>query len=123
MVALMGLSGAGKTTLLDILTGREKVGKVSGKVGMVVDGHQVPRRTSGFCSYVPSDADQLLMATQTVYEYVYFSAALRLPPAENDARRLHLKVLVKTRNAHMYFIGPAAGHAASRHEYILYLLL
>eukprot|EP00808_Paulinella_micropora_P012943 g72026.t1 len=93
LVALMGLSGAGKTTLLDILTGRQKVGQVSGKVALVVDGHQMDRRRSGFCSYVPVDADQLLLCTQTVYEYVYFSAALRLPPEQHSARRLHLKVV------------------------------
>lgn len=80
ILAILGLSGSGKTTLLDILAHRPKVGKVSGNISLRANGKLIkPRsdRLAEFVSYVPSD--DCLIATQTVFEAVLFSARLRLP--------------------------------------------
>ncbi|KAJ2846956.1 (ABC) transporter, partial [Coemansia brasiliensis] len=88
LLAILGASGAGKSTLLDILSRREKCGKVSGKV--VINDRDLINdvtteefhRMSGYV-----DQQDLHVATATVYESVMTSALLRLPRAMSFAAK------------------------------------
>eukprot|EP00808_Paulinella_micropora_P013633 g29150.t1 len=92
--ALMGLSGSGKSTLLDILAGRDKVGVVKGVVSLLADGHEADVRGSGgLVRYVQADADQLLLASQTVFECLFFSAQLRLDESKVNIGQKVMNVL------------------------------
>ncbi|KAJ2724653.1 (ABC) transporter [Coemansia sp. Benny D115] len=80
ILAILGASGAGKSTLLDILSRREKCGKVTGKVQIndkdIISGVS-PEEFHRMSGYV--DQQDLHVATATVYESVMTSALLRLP--------------------------------------------
>lgn len=79
--ALMGPSGSGKSSLLNVLTGRALLyGEVSGRV--FANGELIPEGIEGKAKnatgFVPQD--DVMHTDLTVYENVYFSARLRLPP-------------------------------------------
>ncbi|KAJ2489355.1 (ABC) transporter, partial [Coemansia sp. RSA 2050] len=80
ILAILGASGAGKSTLLDILSRREKCGKVSGKV-QINDRDLISDVTTDEFHRMSGYVDQqdLHVATATVYEAVMTSALLRLP--------------------------------------------
>ncbi len=77
LVALMGPSGAGKTTLLQILCGEES--PTSGEIRLNGDNlfDHFDRYRSAI-GYVPQD--DILHKDLTVYQALYFSARMRLPP-------------------------------------------
>ena len=80
--ALMGPSGSGKSSLLNVLTGRALLyGEVSGR--LFANGELIPEgieaRSKNATGFVPQD--DVMHTNLTVYENVYFSARLRLPPA------------------------------------------
>ncbi|KAJ2826182.1 (ABC) transporter [Coemansia erecta] len=98
ILAILGASGAGKSTLLDILSRREKCGKVAGKV-LVNDRDLIndvsPEEFHHMSGYV--DQQDLHVATATVYESVMTSALLRLPRTMSTAakkQRVH-EVLIE----------------------------
>ena len=79
--ALMGPSGSGKSSLLNVLTGRALLyGEVSGR--LFANGELIPEGIEAKCKnatgFVPQD--DVMHTNLTVYENVYFSARLRLPP-------------------------------------------
>jgi ABC transport system ATP-binding/permease protein len=77
LVALMGPSGAGKTTLLQILCGEESPS--SGEI--LLNGENLFDNFDRYRSaigYVPQD--DILHKDLTVYQALYFSARMRLPP-------------------------------------------
>ncbi|KAJ2065542.1 (ABC) transporter [Coemansia sp. S155-1] len=80
ILAILGASGAGKSTLLDILSRREKCGKVSGKV-QINDRDLISDVTTDEFHRMSGYVDQqdLHVATATVFEAVMTSALLRLP--------------------------------------------
>ncbi|KAJ2460697.1 (ABC) transporter [Coemansia sp. RSA 2424] len=80
ILAILGASGAGKSTLLDILSRREKCGKVSGKV-QINDRDLIGDVTTDEFHRMSGYVDQqdLHVATATVFEAVMTSALLRLP--------------------------------------------
>ncbi|KAJ1994546.1 (ABC) transporter [Coemansia spiralis] len=80
ILAILGASGAGKSTLLDILSRREKCGKVTGKV-QINDRDLISDITTNEFHRLSGYVDQqdLHVATATVYEAVMTSALLRLP--------------------------------------------
>ncbi|KAL6639563.1 hypothetical protein ACP70R_023293 [Stipagrostis hirtigluma subsp. patula] len=86
LLALMGPSGCGKTTLLDALAGRLGSG-MKGTGQILINGRR-QKLAFGTSAYVTQE--NLLMATLTVTEAVYYSAQLQLPdsvpPAEKRAR-------------------------------------
>ena len=94
LTALMGPSGSGKSSLLDVLSGRRWGGIVGGQValnGRVVDAGTL-RRAVG---YVPQD--DVLPASNTVFEHLLFHANLRIAPSPGEgpgalARRRHDRV-------------------------------
>ncbi|GFR46199.1 hypothetical protein Agub_g7730, partial [Astrephomene gubernaculifera] len=109
MLAVMGPSGAGKTTLLDVLSGRRTGPGRSGEIR--VNGHLVtPGQLRSLCGYVLQD--DVLPGTSTVFEYLAFHAALRLPASRHSQRQREGRVwgLVRrlglTRVVHS-FIGDA----------------
>ncbi|KAJ2740733.1 (ABC) transporter, partial [Coemansia sp. BCRC 34301] len=80
ILAILGASGAGKSTLLDILSRREKCGRVTGKVQINERDLISDVTTNEFhrmSGYV--DQQDLHVATATVFEAVMTSALLRLP--------------------------------------------
>ncbi|KAJ2779065.1 (ABC) transporter [Coemansia javaensis] len=88
LLAILGASGAGKSTLLDILSRREKCGKVTGKV-LINDRDLMAgvtteefHRMSGYV-----DQQDLHVATATVFESVMTSALLRLPRTMSRAAK------------------------------------
>ncbi|KAJ2480790.1 (ABC) transporter [Coemansia sp. RSA 2131] len=77
ILAILGASGAGKSTLLDILSRREKCGKVAGKV--LINNRDLindvtPEEFHRMSGYV--DQQDIHVATATVYESVMTSALL-----------------------------------------------
>ncbi len=86
LVGIMGGSGAGKSTLLSILNGRRRPD--SGQVLVNgIDLHQEGRRLEGVIGYVPQD--DLLFEDLSVFQNLYFAAALclaNLSPQEREAR-------------------------------------
>eukprot|EP00208_Stichococcus_sp_RCC1054_P008188 CAMPEP_0206149676 /NCGR_PEP_ID=MMETSP1473-20131121/37907_1 /ASSEMBLY_ACC=CAM_ASM_001109 /TAXON_ID=1461547 /ORGANISM="Stichococcus sp, Strain RCC1054" /LENGTH=1805 /DNA_ID=CAMNT_0053547157 /DNA_START=182 /DNA_END=5600 /DNA_ORIENTATION=- len=108
MCAILGPSGAGKTTLLDILAGRRWGAGVLGNIRL--SGRRVsPAEVRGASGYVHQD--DVLPGTSTVWEFLAFHAALRLPeghdPAAAGARvRLILRQLSLAKVA-FSFIGDA----------------
>lgn len=85
MLALMGPSGSGKTTLLSILGGRApKQTQQEGKV--LFNGRKLTKRIKRQIGFVLQD--DLLYATLTVHETLYFAAMLRLPKHKTKAEKL-----------------------------------
>ena len=89
LVALMGPSGAGKTTLLQILCGEEapSSGEILLNGENLFDNFDRYRSAIG---YVPQD--DILHKDLTVYQALYFSARMRLPPDTTELeidRRIH----------------------------------
>lgn len=81
--ALMGPSGSGKSSLLNVLTGRAlQYGEVSGQMSAnnepIPEGLESNLKTKNASGFVPQD--DVMHTELTVYENVYFSARLRLPP-------------------------------------------
>lgn len=81
--ALMGPSGSGKSSLLNVLTGRAlHYGEVSGTITAnneaIPEGLESNLKTKNASGFVPQD--DVMHTELTVYENVYFSARLRLPP-------------------------------------------
>lgn len=91
ITAIAGPSGAGKTTLLQILAGEIPSGKISGDI--LVNGSPAePDRFGRVSGYVTQD--DALFPLLTVEETLTYSALLRLPPEQRDARR-RAKLLMK----------------------------
>eukprot|EP01137_Pigoraptor_chileana_P016273 Opistho-2@5738 len=86
MTALMGPSGAGKSTLLDVIAGLKNSGEIGGDLSF--NGRPRPADFKRMAGYVQQE--DILMATLTVRETLYFAAELRLeqslPAAERAAR-------------------------------------
>ncbi|KAJ1620836.1 hypothetical protein T492DRAFT_560883, partial [Pavlovales sp. CCMP2436] len=74
--ALMGPSGCGKTSALGVLAGREPARAVVSCVFVC---------SMCVCVYVPQD--DIVRESLTVFENIWFSAALRLPDGTAAARR------------------------------------
>ncbi|KAF9432002.1 hypothetical protein BGZ76_011422 [Entomortierella beljakovae] len=88
VLAVMGPSGSGKSTLVDILAGKHKDGKVTGR--LLLNGKPVHvNELRGMVGFV--DQEDTLPSTQTVYEAILFSAMLRLPEAM-PLERVHERV-------------------------------
>ncbi|KAL4855816.1 ABC transporter G family member 22 [Chlorella vulgaris] len=85
MLALMGPSGGGKTTLLSLLGGRApKRTQQDGRV--TFNGSRLNKRVKRQIGFVLQD--DLLYATLTVQETLYFAAMLRLPKHKTKAQKL-----------------------------------
>ncbi|KAL4427647.1 hypothetical protein ABPG75_001736 [Micractinium tetrahymenae] len=85
MLALMGPSGGGKTTLLSILGGRAP--KQTRQEGQVLfNGHKLTKRIKRQIGFVLQD--DLLYATLSVHETLFFAAMLRLPKHKTKAEKL-----------------------------------
>ncbi len=88
-VGLLGPSGAGKTTLLNALIGYTQT--TYGRT--LLNGDELTShfdRYRGAIGYVPQD--DIIHRQLTVYESLYYTATLRLPPDTTDAeidRRIH----------------------------------
>ncbi|KAH9327899.1 hypothetical protein KI387_000007 [Taxus chinensis] len=103
MVAIMGPSGSGKSTLLDALAGR--LGGATRQAGDILVNGRRQALSYGTSAYVTQD--DILMATLTVWEAVFYSAQLQLPGsmstadkrerAENTIKQMGLDDSVNTR--------------------------
>ncbi|AMD22151.1 HGL189Cp [Eremothecium sinecaudum] len=84
ILAIIGSSGAGKTCLLDILSMKNKIGRVSGVIK--VNGEEMNKaqytKLVGFI-----DQEDYFLPTLTVYETVLNSALLRLPKSMSFAAK------------------------------------
>ncbi|KAI5071323.1 hypothetical protein GOP47_0013574 [Adiantum capillus-veneris] len=92
MMAIMGPSGSGKSTLLDALAGRlspnlKQVGNV------MVNGR---RQTLSYGNSAYVTQDDVLLASLTVWEAVYYSAQLQLPKTMSyEAKRKRAERIIK----------------------------
>uniref|UniRef100_A0A7C8YK39 ABC transporter domain-containing protein n=2 Tax=Opuntia streptacantha TaxID=393608 RepID=A0A7C8YK39_OPUST len=84
VLAIMGPSGCGKSTLLDVLAGR--LGTNTRQTGEVLINGRKQALAFGTSAYV-TQAD-VLMATLTVREAVYYSALLQLPNSMSVSEKL-----------------------------------
>ncbi|KAL4444675.1 hypothetical protein ABPG77_002492 [Micractinium sp. CCAP 211/92] len=85
LLALMGPSGGGKTTLLSILGGRAP--KQTRQEGQILfNGHKLTKRVKRQIGFVLQD--DLLYATLSVHETLFFAAMLRLPKHKTKAEKL-----------------------------------
>jgi len=76
-VAVMGASGSGKSTLLAVLSGRASYGKISGNLRVCGQPADDLRFLAHVTGYVPQD--DVLHTELTVFENIWYQAALRLP--------------------------------------------
>eukprot|EP01091_Cochliopodium_minus_P001796 TRINITY_DN1176_c0_g1_i1.p1 TRINITY_DN1176_c0_g1~~TRINITY_DN1176_c0_g1_i1.p1 ORF type:complete len:980 (+),score=224.17 TRINITY_DN1176_c0_g1_i1:2-2941(+) len=83
VTAILGESGAGKTTFLDILAGRKNMGKIEGVVK--VNGKEKGTDWKRVSAYVLQD--DLMLATSTVREHLFFAAQMRLPSVMSDEQK------------------------------------
>ncbi|MDX9719514.1 MAG: FHA domain-containing protein [Myxococcota bacterium] len=81
LVGLMGPSGAGKTTLMMALNGYQPPSKGQSLINNV-DLYRHYNSFRGNIGYVPQD--DIIHKELTVFESLYFTAKLRLPPDVND---------------------------------------
>nr|CAB3219645.1 ATP-binding cassette sub-family G member 2-like [Phallusia mammillata] len=87
--AIMGPTGSGKTSLLDVLAQRkDPTGLKAGYV--LLNGEKTPRDFRLMSGYVVQD--DIVMGTLTVKENLAFSANLRLPPEQYNAKQRQKKV-------------------------------
>ncbi|KAI9141200.1 P-loop containing nucleoside triphosphate hydrolase protein [Paraphysoderma sedebokerense] len=86
VVAIMGSSGAGKSTLLNVLAGRiANVGTLEGEI--LVNGKiRQPNLWKRQVAYV--EQDDVMYSNLTVYETLYYTALLRLPPSMSRKAKL-----------------------------------
>ena len=78
IMAILGPSGAGKTTLVEILAGKAKSGRISGRVSFTGgEGRRV--------GFVPQQ--DILPPQLTVREALLFAARLRLPESIPDSQK------------------------------------
>jgi ABC-type multidrug transport system ATPase subunit len=75
-LATLGPSGAEKTTLLEILAGKDKGGRVSGRMNMTAGGMNNAAATAPRIAFIPQQA--VLSPLLTVHESLY-AALPRLP--------------------------------------------
>lgn len=75
---IMGSTGAGKSTLIDIIAGRDKVGKIGGKV--TINGVSPKKCFNHIGAYIQQT--DLLMGTLSVFETIKFYADLHLEDSE-----------------------------------------
>lgn len=74
-VAVMGPSGSGKSTLLAVLSGRASYGETSGE--LLISGERDLAFARGITGFVPQD--DIMHGELTVWQNIWFNAALRLP--------------------------------------------
>ncbi|KAH9327941.1 hypothetical protein KI387_000049, partial [Taxus chinensis] len=92
MVAIMGPSGSGKSTLLDALAGR--LGGATRQAGDILVNGRRQALSYGTSAYVTQD--DILMATLTVGEAVFYSAQLQLPDNMSAAeKRQRAEITIK----------------------------
>lgn len=84
VLAIMGPSGCGKTTLLDTLAGRLDT-NLRSKGDILINGRR-QRLAFGTSAYVTQE--NVLMATLTVREAIYYSAQIQLPDTMLLAEKL-----------------------------------
>ncbi|PAN11425.1 hypothetical protein PAHAL_2G162800 [Panicum hallii] len=84
VLAIMGPSGCGKTTLLDTLAGRLDT-NLRSKGDILINGRQ-QKLAFGTSAYVTQE--NVLMATLTVREAIYYSAQIQLPDTMTVAEKL-----------------------------------
>nr|XP_039270074.1 broad substrate specificity ATP-binding cassette transporter ABCG2-like [Styela clava] len=73
--AIMGSTGSGKSSLLDVLANRKDPAWCEGNV--LIDGQPIPRNFRNYSGYVTQN--DLMVATISVRESLWFSANLRMP--------------------------------------------
>ncbi|OCF43567.1 hypothetical protein I317_02585 [Kwoniella heveanensis CBS 569] len=113
---ILGPSGAGKSTLVDILAGKRKGGKVTGRVGFTRAEGAEGRVRVGYV-----DQSDILSPTSTVIETLLFAAHLRLPEnipsalkvqrAHTVLSQLHLDHIASTRIGSSEHRGISGGEA------------
>nr|XP_020856962.1 ATP-binding cassette sub-family G member 8 isoform X2 [Phascolarctos cinereus] len=117
MLAIMGSSGYGKSSLLDVITCRERGGKVkSGQI--LINGQPSTPQLVKKCIAHVRQQDSLL-PNLTVWETLLFVAQLRLPRASSHAERkkrveeviaeLRLRQCANTRVGNEYVRGVSGG--------------
>ncbi|KAF2300774.1 hypothetical protein GH714_015692 [Hevea brasiliensis] len=96
LTALVGVSGAGKTTLIDVLAGRKTGGYIEGSIS--ISGYQKNQATFariiGYC-----ERNDIHLPYVTVYEYLLYSAWLRLATDMFVEEVMELVELNPVRNA------------------------
>ena len=99
LTALMGVSGAGKTTLMDVLAGRKTGGYIEGSIK--ISGYPKDQATfariSGYC-----EQNDIHSPHVTVFESLFYSAWLRLPP-EVDSKTRNVSTSCPTRKFAVFF--------------------
>ncbi|KAH9328181.1 hypothetical protein KI387_000289, partial [Taxus chinensis] len=97
MVVIMGPSGSGKSTLLDALAGR--LGGATRQAGDILVNGRRQALSYGTSAYVPQD--DILMATLTVGEAMFYSAQLQLPNSMSTAeKRERADITIKQMGLH-----------------------
>ncbi|CAG9466391.1 unnamed protein product [Pedinophyceae sp. YPF-701] len=117
VMALMGPSGSGKTSLLSLLGGRRS-GAVEVSGHMLFNGDPLSRAVKRKIGFVLQD--DLLFEALTVYETLWYAAALRLPRSMTaEDRRARVEVVIQAlglgKCAHT-IIGSAARRGVSGGE-------
>ncbi|MCO5579452.1 hypothetical protein L7F22_033307 [Adiantum nelumboides] len=92
MMAILGPSGSGKSTLLDSLAGR--LSPNLKQVGNVLVNGRRQILSYGNSAYVTQD--DVLLASLTVWEAIYYSAQLQLPKTmSNEGKRKRAEKIIK----------------------------
>ena len=93
LTAIMGQSGGGKSTLIDILSNKQKSGKITGSVKINGESLINTKNTNLLKSIGFVDQDNFFLPTLTVYETILNSALLRLP--KNMKYKTKVKFVIK----------------------------